>query len=307
MSVTLYPLLSPDCGSILWGMKVLVTGARGQLGRELCRLLGGDAIPLGREELDLARGVDVFNAVVARHPDVVINCAAYTQVDRAETEPDLCRAVNATAVQYLADACLTLDCPLVQISSDYVFSGDSGRKHPYREDEPPRPRGVYAMSKTAGEIYAARHGKHLIVRTCGLYARRSDELAANFVRTMLRLGRGKKRLRVVADQRCTPSHVPHVARAVLFLAGIVAAQAAPWGIYHVTNSGETTWHDFAAEIFRLAGLNVELEAVTTAEYGAAAPRPEYGVLDTSAYHRLGGPAMPHWKDALREYFAETAK
>ena len=149
-----------------------------------------------------------------------------------------------------------------------------------------------------------------------MYARASDGRAQNFVKTMLRMGSIKRHnpnfadtkigtvpeIRVVADQRCTPSYVPHVARAVLFLAGFTGAGVAPWGIYHVTNTGETTWHEFAVEIFRRAGLDVSVKPITTAEYGAPAARPNYSVLDTAAYHRLGGPTMPDWKTALEEYF-----
>jgi len=285
-------------------MKVLVTGAYGQLGGELCRRLAPAAIPLDVDTLDLTDGPATRQTVVGLSPAVVIHCAAYTQVDKAETEPQRCHAVNATAVEYLAAACRELDCPPVQISTDYVFSGSAGRRRPYAEGDRPEPRGVYARTKLAGERAAAGWEKHWIVRTCGLYAAARDARAQNFVRTMLRLGRERGRVRVVSDQRCTPSYVPHVARAILYLAGISAPRAAPWGIYHVTNRGATTWHEFAVEIFRLAGMAVEVEPITTAEYGAAAPRPAYSVLDTSAYHRLGGPAMPAWREALSDYFAD---
>ena len=142
------------------------------------------------------------------------------------------------------------------------------------------------------------------MRSCGLYARPTDQRAENFVNTMLHLASSRSTLRVVSDQRCTPSYVPHVARAVLFLAGVTRSEPAPWGIYHVTNRGSTTWLDFAAEIFRQAGMEVTLQPITTAQYGAAAPRPAYSVLDTAAYHQLRGPVMPDWKAALAEYFAE---
>jgi dTDP-4-dehydrorhamnose reductase len=126
----------------------------------------------------------------------------------------------------------------------------------------------------------------------------------NFVRTMLRLGQSRPELRVVADQRCTPTYVPHLARAIAFLLGAATGRAAPWGTYHVTNTGQATWCEFAAEIFRQAGKRVAIHPITTAEYGAPAARPSYSVLDTTAYHRLGGPPMPDWKAALAEYFAE---
>ncbi len=284
-------------------MKIAVTGAYGQLGGELCRLLGPDALPLDIDTLDLADGPAIGRTLADLRPEMVINSAAYTQVDQAESEPELCRAVNATAVEHLARACGRLDCPLVQISTDYVFGGQSDRHTPHREDDPPWPQSVYAQTKLEGERAAARHPKHLIVRTCGLYARPTDQRARNFVKTMLRLGSAGRPLRVVADQHCTPSYVPHVARAVLFLAGVTHGQPAPWGIYHVVNGGATTCHAFAVEIFRQAGMDVAVEAITTAEYGAPAPRPTYSVLNTTKYHALDGPHMPDWKTALAEYFA----
>ncbi len=308
------------------------------MGGELCRQIGPQAIPLDIDMLDLTDAKSVLEILPPLVPEAVVNCAAYTQVDKAEKEPELARAANVTAVENLVAACRKLDCPLVQISTDYVFGGDrvqgsgfgvrnSGFRvqgsevdihrssfiihhsfnRPYHEDDRPAPQGVYAWTKFAGERAAAKYEKHLIVRTCGLYARASDGRAHNFVKTMLRLGRTQSEIRVVADQHCTPSYVPHVARAILFLAGFPNAMPAPWGIYHVTNSGETTWHDFAVEIFRQAGLNVAVKPITTAEYGAPAARPYYSVLDTAAYHRLGGPPMPDWKTALEEYFSEWRK
>jgi dTDP-4-dehydrorhamnose reductase len=160
------------------------------------------------------------------------------------------------------------------------------------------------VTKCEGERAAAAWPRHLIVRTCGLYARPSHLAAKNFVKTILRLAQSKPKLRVVDDQRCTPSYVPHIARAIAFLIGANASAPAPWGIYNVTNRGETTWCGFAREIVRLAGLAVPVEPITTAEFAAPAPRPAYSVLDTTAYHRLGGPVMPDWKEALAEYFEE---
>jgi dTDP-4-dehydrorhamnose reductase len=297
-------------------MKIVVTGAYGQLGGELCRQLSSDAVPLEIDTLDLTDGPAVTETLHGVKPDAVINCAAYTQVDQAESESQACRAVNTTAVGHLARACSELDCPLVQISTDYVFGSFPSPRHaehaprlrlrirPYREEDTPSPQGVYAHSKLDGERAAARHSKHLIVRTCGLYARPTDQRAKNFVNTMLRLGRSHEELRVVANQHCTPSYVPHVARAVLFLSGVTRSEPAPWGIYHITNRGATTWYDFAGEIFRQAEIEISLRPITTAEFGAAAPRPSYSILNTEKYHSLGGPAMPDWKSALAEYFSE---
>jgi dTDP-4-dehydrorhamnose reductase len=282
-------------------VKIVVTGAYGQLGGELCRLLRGDALALDIDSLDLTDGPEVLKTLDRLHPDAVINCAAYTQVDLAESNAEECRRVNATAVEYLATACGRLDCPLVQVSTDYIFGGDKYRRTPYKENDPPHPQSVYAKTKLQGEHAAAEYQKHLIVRTCGLYARPEDERARNFVRTMLDLAGQGKPLRVVDDQWFSPSYAPHVARAILFLVGYNRCGAAPWGIYHLVNSGATTCYNFAVEIFRQAGVDVSVEPITTADYKAAAPRPAYSVLDTGAYNNQGGPPMPNWKAALAEY------
>ena len=288
-------------------MKILVTGAYGQLGRELCRQIGADAVGIDFDTLDLTDGPAILETLARLRPELVINCAAYTQVDRAEQEPDRCRAVNATAVEFIAQGCRTLDCPLVQISTDYIFAGSPRPRTPFAESDIPAPLGVYAITKFAGEQAAAQWAKHWIVRTCGLYARPTHEQAVNFVKTMLRLGQSRPQLRVVADQHCTPSYVPHVAAAVLYLAGVTRSRPAPWGTYHVVNGGSTNWHELAVEIFRLAAMNVAVEPITTAQYGAPAPRPAYSVLSTAAFDALGGPPLPHWKAALVEYFTELSK
>jgi dTDP-4-dehydrorhamnose reductase len=288
-------------------MHIAVTGAYGQLGGELCRQFGPDAIPLDIDTLDLTDGRAVIDRMLALKPGAIVNCAAYTQVDKAEDESKKCRAVNATAVEHLARACGLLDCPLVQISTDYVFGAESPQKRAWQEEDPTSPQGVYARTKWEGEQAAARHPKHLILRTCGLYAGPSDTRAVNFVKTMLRLGSQRPELRIVADQHCTPTYVPHLARAIVFLVGAADSRSVPWGTYHVTNTGQTTWFDFAKEIFRHSGMKVSLEPITTAEYGAPAARPSYSVLDTTVYHRLGGPPMPDWKAALNEYFCEWQK
>ena len=171
------------------------------------------------------------------------------------------------------EACGRLACPLIQISTDYLFGAVCGAGRAWREDDPPSPQGVYARTKWEGEQAARRHPQHLIVRTCGLYARPSDSRAANFVRTMLRLGETRAELRVVADQQCTPTYVPHLARALRFLAGAATGHPAPWGTYHVTNTGQTTWQEFATEIFRQAGKPITIHPITTAQYGARPPGP----------------------------------
>jgi dTDP-4-dehydrorhamnose reductase len=281
-------------------MDFVVTGCEGQLGSELCRLFGGECTGLDLPGFDLTDREGVLRTIAELRPRAAINTAAYTQVDRAEDEAERCRAVNVRGVAHLVEACRRFDCVLVQLSTDYVFGGPPTRREPYRETDEPNPQGVYAQTKLEGERHAARWERHFIVRTCGLYGRLGPRSAGNFVETMLRLAARGGRLRVVADQRCTPSYVPHVARAIRFL-----LQTEAYGLYHVVNTGATTWHDFAAEIFRQSGLDVELEPITTSDYGARAPRPAQSVLDTAKYHALAGaPPMPGWQEALAEYLAE---
>lgn len=277
-------------------MRIAITGAQGQLGGELCRQLGAAAIPLDLPEFDLTRPATVRRALRRVRPDAVINAAAYTLVDKAEQEPALCKAINADGVAPLADYCAESGAALVQISTDYVF-GHVVKKIPLRETDEPSARGVYATTKRLGELAAMACPRHFVVRTCGLYGEPGVRSAGNFVATMLRLAEQGRRLRVVADQHCQPTYVPHLARAIGFL-----LTTAEHGVYHVTNSGQTTWHGFAEAILRAAGIAAAIEPITTAQYGAAAPRPAYSVLDTSRYHALPGrPAMPAWESALAEH------
>lgn len=280
-------------------MTIAITGSEGQLGMELCRQAGREAVGLDLPAFDLTDREGVLAALERLCPRAVINAAAFTLVDKAQTQVDLCRAVNAQGVAYVAEACRRLDCPLVQVSTDYVFQGEAGRTTPYRESDAPSPQGVYALTKLEGERAAAAWPKHFVVRTCGLYGRPGPRSAGNFVETMLRLAPQGKRLRVVDDQHCTPSCVPQVARAILFL-----IQTTAYGTYHVVNGGQTTWYQMAAEIFRQSGLSVAMDPITTAQYGAPSPRPAFSVLDTAKYHALpGAPAMSSWQDALAEYLA----
>jgi dTDP-4-dehydrorhamnose reductase len=275
---------------------IAVLGSDGQLGSELVGRLGDSAVALTRRDGDLSDARAMRSVLLRLAPTAVINAAGYTQVDRAEQEVQQCMRVNADAVEALAGICAELDCPLVQISSDYVFGGDTERLRPYREDDRPAPVSVYGRSKWAGEQAAATWKKHLIVRTCGLYGPRNKPQQANFVDTILRLADERDVLRVVNDQRCTPSYVRDVAAAVLFLLDRELT-----GIYHAVNTGSTSWYDFAREVLRLRGKNTPIEPISSAQFGARAARPGYSVLDTAKYHLAGGPAMPSWAAALAEY------
>jgi dTDP-4-dehydrorhamnose reductase len=280
--------------------RIVITGANGQLGAELDRRLGPSAIAVTRRELDLEDTAAIAERLRKFRPGAVINCAAYTAVDRAEAEPQQCYAVNALAVERLAAFCAEEDVPLVQISTNYVFGSPPEVRCPWSEDQVPFPRGVYAHSKRLGEQAAARAGRFLVIRTCGLYARPEHVGARNFVQSILERARRGETLHVVADQYCTPSYVPHVAQAVIELLEAAMRQRAAWGVYHVTNEGETTWFRFAQRIVQLSGMRVPLVPIPTAAYASAAPRPIYGVLDTTKCRTAIGHRLPTWQAALQE-------
>lgn len=282
-------------------MRYAVIGAQGQLGRDLCPRLSGDVIPLQRDKAEITK-IDLLRATLTElRPDVVINCAAYNFVDRAETEPEAAFAVNAWGVRNLAIACRDLSLTLVHISTDYVFGFDEERQTPWTETDAPGPVSVYGLSKLSGEyLVRAICPRHFVVRTCGLYGVwGSGGKGGNFVETMLRVAGQGKPLRVVADQMCTPSYTVDVAE------GLVALmQTGRYGLYHLTNSGACTWHEFARSIFDQAGVKAELSAITSRDFGAPARRPGYSVLSMRKYEELGVKPLRPWKEALGEYLRE---
>jgi dTDP-4-dehydrorhamnose reductase len=282
-------------------MKTLVLGSIGQLGRDLVPMLPGEVIPITRAEADLSKPGSV-SAVVREHtPTIFINCAAYNLVDKAEQEPDAAFAVNAWAVRELATACRETGTKLVHISTDYVFGLDTSRTTPLREEDAPGPVSVYGLSKLAGE-YLVRSivPNHLVVRTCGLYGVwGSGGKGGNFVETMLRVAEQGKPLRVVSDQHCTPSYTKDVAKLVIDLLNANAT-----GLFHGVNAGSTTWHDFAAEIFRLSGLSPSLSTISTSERNDPAKRPLYSVLSNAKLATVGVPEPRRWQDALAAYLSE---
>jgi dTDP-4-dehydrorhamnose reductase len=282
-------------------VKYVVLGAAGQLGRDLVPHLAGEVSALTREQADLTRPEMLAEALDEVHPDVVINCAAYNFVDRAEQEPQAAFAVNTWAVRSLAEWCGRVGCVLVHFSTDYVFGLDTLRHTPYFEADSPGPLSVYGLSKLAGEFFVrALCPRHFVVRTCGLYGVwGSGGKGSNFVETMLRLAGQGKPLRVVADQVCTPSYTADVASAV---ADLVPTER--FGLYHLTNAGSCSWHELAQAIFQDAGVRADLAAITSQEYGAAARRPSYSVLDTAACATVLGHALRPWREALAAYLQE---
>ncbi len=283
-------------------MKALIVGGRGQLGRGLQAHAPTHAkvVVQGSDTLDITDAAAVQAAVAAERPDLIFNAAAYTAVDKAESEEDRAFAVNATAVGHLAEAASAYGARLVHVSTDFVFDGTSGV--PYAPDAPTNPIGAYGRSKLAGEKLAGEDA--LIVRTAWVYA----PAGGNFVRTMLRLMAERPEVRVVADQIGTPTYAPALAKVLWTL-----AEAGVTGTHHYTDAGAASWYDFAVAIQEEAlasGLldrAVPVVPIATADFPTPARRPHYSVLDkTSMYAALGGPA-PHWRVNLRTMIAAIAQ
>lgn len=281
-------------------MRIALIGAAGQLGTDLHRQLSGEVIPLTHADIEITHP-DSIQAMLNRvQPDMVVNSAAYNLVDKAETEVETAMAVNAWGARNLALACAKRQLTLVQISTDYVFGLGSAARTPRRETDPPGPQGVYAASKFLGEDFVrSLCPQHFVVRTCGLYGQAATKSKGNFVLTMLRLAKEKPQLKVVADQRCVPSYTHDVAEVI---AALVRTQA--FGLYHATNSGESSWFEVAREAVRLAGLATPVLPITTAEFGARAARPAYSVLDCSKIASVTGLTLRPWQDALAAYLRE---
>jgi len=276
-------------------MRVLVTGGAGQLAHAI-RLIWAEhelVIP-AESELDLSRPESIQSVVSSVKPDVLVNCAAFTQVDRCESEAALARLINATAVGWLVEACEAQGAMLVQISTDYVFDGTATR--PYNEDDPTNPTSVYGRTKLEGERQAARCSRHLIARTSWLY----DAWGKNFLNTMVNAANQGRSLRVVDDQRGAPTTCRALARQLK-----VAAEQQWQGIVHTTCQGETTWYGFAKAIFEAKGMQVDLSPCTTADYPTPATRPAYSVLDGDRRQQLGTDLMPHWLEALAQVVAQS--
>jgi dTDP-4-dehydrorhamnose reductase len=276
-------------------MSYLIVGAGGMLARALRELCERERRPwqgVDLPEFDLSNPAHVDRAVKAGHT-AVLNCAAFANVDAAESDEASANKVNGYGVELLARACAQRGVPLVHYSTDYVFSGQASA--PYRLDEPHAPLGAYGRSKALGEraLWAAG-GSHLLIRTSWLYAPWSN----NFVRTIYKVSRAQPVLKVVSDQRGRPTSAEHLARATLQLLDRGAR-----GTLHVTDRGECTWHEFASEIVRLAGHDCRVEPQTSAEYKAlkpnSAPRPTYSVLDLAPAEALLGP-MPDWRANLAD-------
>ncbi|MDR1814632.1 MAG: dTDP-4-dehydrorhamnose reductase [Tannerella sp.] len=281
-------------------MKILVTGANGQLGAALRKIEApAEMFFTDVDTLNICDRDAVESFMRSNRVDTVVNCAAYTAVDKAEDCPDECMRINRDAVQNLGAVAASIGAKVIHISTDYVFDGLSAR--PYREDDAVNPTSVYGATKLAGEqALAAVCNDHIIIRTAWLYS----ETGNNFVKTMLRLGAERGVVGVVTDQRGTPTYAADLASAVVKI--LFSGKFVP-GIYHYTDAGECSWYDFAVRIFALAGLKCKVNPLTTAEYPTRASRPAYSVLDKSKINTVYGIVPPQWEESLERFIRQYLK
>ncbi len=284
---------------------ILLTGANGQLGWEIQRRATARALAVQgftHTALDIADAGAVQRMIEMRKPRAVVNAAAYTAVDKAESDADTAFAVNRDGPANLAAACARANIPLIHVSTDYVFDGQ--KSSAYVETDPVAPLGVYGASKLAGEQAVQSSGaKYVILRTAWVYGVHGN----NFVKTMLRLGADRDTLRVVADQRGCPTFAADLAEAILTLVGRLGGSTVPdeaWGVFHCVGGGETNWCDFARAIFTEAAPRLDkvprVEAITTADYPTPARRPANSVLETAKLKRVHGIALRPWPEALAD-------
>ena len=277
-------------------MNILITGCNGQLGSELRLLQSASAnhtfFNTDVEELDITNQEAVEAFVASHQIEGIVNCAAFTAVDLAETEREKCTTLNTLAPAYLATAIEKQGGWMIQISTDYVFNGESHR--PYLEDDTPSPDSVYGSTKLAAELGVSKFCKRsMIIRTAWLYS----SFGKNFVKTMLRLGREKEALGVVFDQVGTPTYARDLAKAIMH---IIEKGIQP-GVYHYTDEGVASWYDFTKSIHRIAGIDTcKVSPLHTEEYPTPAKRPPYSILDKTKIKQAYGLEIPHWEDSLRE-------
>lgn len=276
-------------------MKILITGANGLLGHELSSILKDHTlILLSHSQLDISDPESVNKQIDSSSPDIIINSAAYTQVDACETNYDLAFKSNAIGPKNLAIKCKQLGIPLIHISTDYVFEGNEKKNSPLVEDDKLGPKTVYGKTKLEGEKMVQKNcQKYFILRTAWLYGE-----GKNFVKTMLSLSKKNKELKVVNDQIGSPTYAKDLAKAIK---EIIEKKSDKYGIYHVTNKGEVSWYEFAKKIFEIKNIEIKVNPCTSEEFPRPAPRPHYSVLSNQKWIDAGFTPMRDYEEALNEY------
>lgn len=281
-------------------MKVLVTGVKGQLGYDVVKELTGrkiEAVGVDIEEMDITDAASVDKVIKEAAPDAVIHCAAYTAVDAAEDNEELCRKVNVDGPRNIAAVCKELDIKMIQISTDYVFSGEGERL--WEPEDAAAPQSVYGQTKYEGEVAVQELlDKYFIVRIAWVFGINGK----NFVKTMLNLAKTRDTLTVVNDQFGSPTYTYDLAKLLVDM-----VQTEKYGIYHATNEGICSWYDFACAIFREAGVQMNVLPVSSAEYAAKAKRPSNSRMSKDKLEEMGFDRLPDWQDALKRYLVELGE
>ena len=274
-------------------MKVLVTGVNGQLGHDIveeCQKRNIEAIGVDVKEMDITNVNQVNEVITSSHVDAVIHCAAWTAVDKAEDEVELCRKVNRDGTKHIVDVCEKLDLPLMYFSTDYVFDGQG--EEPWHEYDKRHPLNVYGKTKYEGELEVERLKKHFIIRISWVFGINGG----NFIKTMLRLGKERKEVSVVNDQIGSPTYTYDLARLCVDM-----IQTKEYGTYHATNEGICSWYEFACEIFKQAKMDVIVHPVDSTQFPTRAVRPKNSRMNQTELDKHGFTRLPSWQDALERY------
>jgi dTDP-4-dehydrorhamnose reductase len=278
-------------------MKIVVTGVKGQLGNDVVKELNSrgyqDIIGIDIEDLDITNQEQVVQFFTDNNPDVIIHCAAYTAVDKAEDNITTCMNVNVNGTKYLVEQAMKYDCKLIYISTDYVFDGEKNGQ--YMVNDSQNPQSVYGESKYLGELETLKHYKHFIVRISWVFGKNG----LNFVKTMLRLAKDKKFLNIINDQFGSPTYTHDLSKLIVDL-----IKSDKYGIYHGTNEGICTWYEFAKEIFALSNIDIPVYPIVSNDYPTKAKRPKNSILDKTSLDENGFKRLPDWKDALQRYLKE---
>ena len=281
-------------------MKCLITGAHGQLGYDVTRELKlrgyDDIVALGHEDMDITDAKEVQNVITSIRPDVVFHCAAYTKVDQAEDEEDICKEVNQEGSRQIAIACKEIDAKLIYISTDYVFDGEKTEE--YTIEDIPNPKNVYGMSKYLGEQYSKINPKTYIVRISWVFGINGK----NFIKTMLKLAQDRNEISVVCDQIGSPTYTVDLARLLVDM-----AESEKYGTYHATNEGFCSWADLAEYIFKMNGLDITIHRIPTSNYPQKAQRPLNSKLSKDKLEEMGFDRLPDWHDAVNRFNLELEK
>lgn len=281
-------------------MKIMVTGVNGQLGYDVVKELNKqhyeEVIGVDIDDLNITNEEAVKRFMYEEKPKIIIHCAAYTAVDNAEENIDLCMDVNVNGTKYLVNSAKQNHAKFVYISTDYVFDGENDTK--YKITDNPNPKTVYGISKLGGELETLKHDKSFIIRTSWVFGKNGN----NFVKTMLKLGKERESISIVSDQFGSPTYTSDLSK---LIANLIKTEN--YGVYHVSNEGFCSWYEFAEEIFKLKKYSVTTKPIKSSSFAARAKRPKNSMMDKSQLEKIGFNRLPHWKNALKRYLIEIGE